>query len=121
MGIFTNPVTINDGTARSFEFVGQTSDMNSMSGLWIETAATLAEKSQIVLKHDTKSKNLRRSLLKCTVEKANSAGVLKPITVNFTVQFDPLAVQADVEMMIKRCAVAANLTGFSTGFVLRRT
>lgn len=121
MGIFTNPVTINDGTARSFEFVGQTSDMNSMSGLWIETAATLAEKSQILLKHDTKSKTICRSLMKHSVNKANSAGILKPIVVNFTVQYDPLAVQADVEMIIKRAAVAASTAGFSTGFVLKRT
>ena len=121
MGIFTYPVTINDGTARSFEFVGQTSDMNSMSGLWIETAATLAEKSQLLLKHDTKSKTVRRSLLKGSIEKANAVGIMKPIVVNFTVAYAPLAVQADVEMMIKRVAFAASIAGFSTGFVLRRT
>lgn len=121
MGIFTNPVIINDGTARSFEFIGQTSDLTSMSGLWKETAASLSEKSEIMLRHDTKSKTTKRSQLKTSMLKATSKGELKPIVVNFTVAYDPYHAQADVEMIIKRAVAAASVAGFSAGFVLGRT
>jgi len=46
MGLFTNPVVLNDGVgARTFSFRAQQSDKKSIVGDYIEDAAAIADES----------------------------------------------------------------------------
>lgn len=120
MPLFTNPVTINDGTARSFEFIGSIPDNGSdLAATYVETAAAVADNSRINVKHTRKSTKCR-SLVQCTLNKATSGGSVAPIVANLTISYHPNHAQADVEMMIKRIVAAGGVTGFSTGVALGR-
>lgn len=120
MPLFTNPVTINDGTARSFEFIGTNIDKNSdMSATYVESAAAVSDNSRINVKH-TRGTRKSRSLVQCTLNKATTGGTVEPIVANLTISYSPNHVQADVEMIIKRIVAAGSVASFPTGVVLGR-
>lgn len=63
MSLFTDPVTVV--TDRTFNYVHQTHDNNSVVYTWSEFAKSLAEKSKLVIKQ-SRSRNIIRFLLKRT-------------------------------------------------------
>lgn len=95
MGLFT-ALVFNDGVAHTFVFRGQMPDPRSIVGEYIEPTATIESQSKIRIKHDVTSKTLKRSLLQSQRWVATSAGVLRPITCNTTVIYDPLHAAASV-------------------------
>lgn len=99
MGLFTDPVVLNDGAGdRTFSFRAQQPDNKSLVGDYIEDAAALAEESLLVVKHDLKS-TAPRHLLQTTimaVPAAGVAGVYERITINTTVTAHKLFTVAEV-------------------------
>lgn len=98
MGLFTNPLVINDGVGdRTFSFRAQQPDKNSIVGDYIEDAAALAAESLLVVKHDPRPA-APRHLFQTSIFKAPAAGdgTLKRITVNTTITADPLFTVAEV-------------------------
>lgn len=103
MPIFTNPVTLNNGADHIFSFRNQVYDTTSKKaiiGEWIEKAASLADDSRIVVKHDTSSPTVRRRLVQRKVNRATTTRGLRPITINLTVAYDVEHTDAHVEAEI---------------------
>lgn len=119
MGLFTNPVVLNNGVARSFELRFQSASPKEVKSEYIETAATITEESKLTAKYDTASKTIRRGLLQRSRQVANSAGILKPITINVTFISDPLHAAVDVENELKLMGAAFAATNFYANFVKR--
>jgi hypothetical protein len=117
MGLFTNPVVLNNGTARSFEYVGQTLDQKAMVGNYIESAAGAEIASKLVSRHEISTKTYQRSLLQRTVMCANTAGILKPITVNLSAAYDKLHESADVALELRLMAAVLAATNFDANFI----
>jgi len=120
MGLFTNPVVLNDGAAsRTFSFRSQQADKKSVVGDYIEDAAAIAAKSLLVIKHDNSGSVPRHLLQRTTYVVPASAtdGVRKPITVNFTTMSDPAFTAAEVEKEVKILVDATQETGFVQGFL----
>lgn len=115
MGLFT-ALVFNDGSAHTFVFRGQMPDLKSIIGEYIEPAATIESASKIRIKHDVSSKTLRRSLLQSQRYVATSAGVLKPITCNTTVIYDPLHPAASVISQTKLNGACMADTTFHANF-----
>ena len=103
MGLFTNPVVLNDGTAdKTFSFRAQLPDKKAVVGEWIEAGAPLAEDSKIIAKHDTSSPTVRRRLLQRVTNALLADGVTrKPVTCNITVTYNPLHPEADVAKVVR--------------------
>lgn len=119
MSLFTNPVTLNDGTARSFELIGTYTDGTSLCGDYIETAAAAALESKILVRQHKKTGKRSANMLASQVC-ATSDGRNVPITASFTLRFDPKHAQADVEMMSKRIAAGMAATNFHVGMAIGR-
>jgi len=89
MGLFTNPITINDGSAdHVFSFRGQVFDKRQKSsiGEWVEPAASSIENSIIRIKHDA-STDIWRHLCQRSVMQVPAAdpdGIYRMITMNLT-------------------------------------
>lgn len=101
MGLFANPLTLNDGVGnRIFNFKSQISDkkVSVIAGEYIEPAATIAAESKLVVKHDPSAATPRHLLQRSTfrVPAADVAGGLKRITVNFTIQAPKTFTDAEV-------------------------
>lgn len=117
MGLFTDPVVLSDGTANhSFSFLKQlTGEKKTISGgVYIEDAATLAAKSLLTIKHDTGG-NTPRDLVQRTINKvpaASTTGEARPITVNFTLQADPLFTAAELATEVTIMKNAMLVTDF---------
>ena len=116
MGLFTS-LTFNNGTAHTFVERGQIPDSKSIVREYIEPAASSAAQSKLTVKHDITSKTVKRSLLQRRVMVAGSDGVLYPITVNFTVTFNPKHAAADVVLEQKLLTAATSDTTFHANFV----
>jgi len=122
MGLFTNPVVLNDGQpARTFSFRAQQPDNKSLVGDYIEDAAALAEESLLVVKHDLKA-TAPRHLLQTTimaVPAAGTAGVYERITINTTVTAHKSFTVAEVtpQFVLHQDALAETdfLANFLTG------
>lgn len=90
MGLFTNPVTLNDGTTdHIFSWKNQVNDsQGAIVGEYIEDAADLSAASKLTVKHDEKSSKVRRRLLQRSVYKALPSGELERITINLTATYN---------------------------------
>lgn len=102
MGLFANPVTLNDGVGnRIFAYKAQITDPKKASVVaaeYIETAASIASQSKITIKHDPSGSVPRHLLQRTTwrVPAAATDGVLRRITVNKTIQADRLFTDVEV-------------------------
>lgn len=117
MGLFTNPVVLNNGVARSFEFLGQGNENSALVGIYLETAAALAENSRIFSRYDKNIKSLRRGNLKIVKNYLTSASVYEPVTMNISFIGHPLHAQTDIENHLKLGAAAMAATDFYAKFV----
>lgn len=119
MGLFTNPVVLNDGVAdKSFSFRAQLPDKKAVVGEWIEVAAPLADESKIIVKHDASSPTVRRRLLQRTINVLLADGVTrKPVTCNLTVTYHPSHNEADVAKSVKITADAIAEVTFIANFL----
>lgn len=115
MGLFTSLV-FNNGTDHTFVERGQIPDSKAIVREYIEPAATSSAASKMIVKHDIASKTVKRSLLQRRVMIAGSDGVLYPITVNFTVTFNPKHALADVVLEQKLLADAVADATFHANF-----
>lgn len=88
MSLFTNPVTLNNGSARVFNFRAQLPHAKQIIGEWIESGVATISAYFIRVKHDVTATRARR-LVGVTVNKAILDGSLKPITANFTLTHHP--------------------------------
>lgn len=120
MGLFTNPVTLNNGTARSFEFVGQTLDATAskaMVGNYLESAAAAEVASKIISKHEISTKTYQRSLLQRSVNAPTSASVLRPITVNLSLTYDKFHTSAVIALELRTMAAVLAAANFDANFI----
>lgn len=119
MGLFTNPVVLNDGVAdKTFSFRAQLPDKKAVVGEWIETAASLADESKIIVKHDTSSPTARRRLLQRTINVLLADGVTrKPVTCNLTVTYHPSHAEAEVAKTVKIIADSVAEATFVANFL----
>lgn len=125
MSLFNSPAVINDGTAdRSFSFRAQLADKQSKSviGEWVETAASLASASKLIIKQDESSRTQRRRLLSHSyMAPITDPTVLKQITVNVTVIHHPEHSEAEiikhVLIPLNGLKIAGVLPNFLKGFV----
>lgn len=119
MGLFGNPVVLNDGVAdKTFSFRAQLPDKKAVVGEWIETAAPLADESKIIVKHDTSSPTVRRRLLQRTINVLLADGVTrKPVTCNLTVTYHPSHAEADVAKTVKIIADSVAEATFVANFL----
>ena len=119
MALFTNPVALNDGVAdKTFSFRAQLPDKKAVVGEWIETAASIAEESKLVVKHDASSPTVRRRLLQRSINVLLADGVTrKPVTCNLTVTYHPSHAEADVAKAMKIVADGVAEAGFTTNFL----
>lgn len=116
--LFSNPVVLNDGTNdRSFTFRAQLNEAKSTVGEWIEPAATLRAEPKIVVKHDASQKNVRRRLLKHTLNCLVATDVYKPINVNFSIAYDPAHAEADLIKAAKIVGDAMSEATFLQNFL----
>lgn len=128
MGLFSDPVVLNDGVdaARSFEFGGQVKDsIAQKASEWIETAADSHAASKISIKHmEAKSGQKRHliqtSMLYDTDVDADGNTKLAPIVVNTTVSHDPRALEADILLQYTLHLDALAETGVLAGLVRTR-
>lgn len=102
MGLFTNPVVLDDGivATRSHVFRGQLMDSKSVIGQWIEPAASFDADSTITVKHAV-SGLVHRSLIS---GKENvimpDAITMKPVTTNFTVIYSTGTAEAQLQKRV---------------------
>lgn len=110
MGLFTSPVTLNDGAAdHVFTFKAQTSDKNSIVGNYIELA-DVANESELVVKQD-QSKDVHRSLV--SRKRNYTVGdVVYPITVNTTVTAHKAVPVAEIQKDVSITEEAATQANF---------
>lgn len=93
MGLFSNPMTVNDGSGdRVFQFRSQRPDNRSVIGDYIETAAESSANSLITVKHDLRATAVNRALIQRVYKVAPAAGdgTLYQITQNYTLVASPL-------------------------------
>lgn len=119
MGIFVDPLVANDGTDdRTFNFRSQLTDKKSVVGEWVEPAASLADDSRIIVKHDTSSPSVRRRLMQYTHQVLLGDGITrKPVTVNLTLTYNPSHSEADITKSIKIAMSAASKATFISNFL----
>lgn len=119
MGIFTDPLVINDGTAdRTFNFRSQLPDKKAVVGEWVEPAAPLTDDSRILIKHDTSSPTNRRRLLQVVSSCLLADGVTrKPIVINMTVTYHPSHSEVDITKRVKLLIAAASKVSFPGNFL----
>lgn len=120
MGLFTDPMTINDGVGdRIFSFRAQQPDTKSVVGDYIEDAAAIAAQSLIVVKHDTKP-TAPRHLVQRTIHivpAANGDSELKRVTLNFTLTCDKEFTVAEVTPEFELFLDALGETSFLSGLM----
>lgn len=116
MGLFTNPVVLNNGIARSFEYMGQLIDPKAMTGRYLESAAANDIMSYMTAKH-TVNGSIVRSLLQRTVLAPTSESKLEPITANFTLTYNIKHLTAVVEPEAKLITAALGATNFYANFI----
>lgn len=125
MGLFTNPVVLNDGVdaTRNFSFRAQRSDTKSVVGDYVEdSSASIAAESLLVVKHD--SRNTPRHLLQRSTNRKPAAYTdvtLLPITVNFTLTadkgFTAAELQTEVNILIDALQEANFVSNLLSGML----
>lgn len=115
MGLFTDPLVINDGTAdRTFNYRAQLSINDTTASEYVEPAASAAARSLLTVKH-TVSKTMRpRHLLQRSEFKSigDADGTLDSIVVNLTIACNAGHTDAMVEEQLNLILAAAQETGF---------
>jgi hypothetical protein len=115
MGIFTNPVVLNDGTDdRTFSYRRQLAEINIIGSDYVEAAADPAAKSLLSVKHDARS-SVPRHLFQRSVYKIPAAdpdGVLRRITVNVTITAHELFSEAEIQPELNIARAGAGVTNF---------
>lgn len=123
MGLFTNPVVLNDGVgSRTFSFRSQRPDEKSVVGDYVEDAAALAAESLLVIKHDNKP-TAPRHLLQRTINivpAANADSEFKRVTLNFTLTCDKEFTAAEVLPEFVTMVDALGEADFLTNFMLSK-
>lgn len=125
MGLFTNPVALTDGTdTRTFAYRAQLADVKSVGADYIESAASSAAKSLLVVKHDMRTATIRNLLQRTTkVHPAADTDTddLLPITVNFTVtaheSFSEAEIQKEVNILLDALAEANVVKSMRSGII----
>lgn len=120
MPLFTNPVTLNDGT--SDHIFALRNDINGMKtgsygSLWIEPAADQAVASVITSKHDESASAVRRRLFSYRYNALIADGVTyKPITANYSLAHHPE--HTDAQLSVADGIIKAGLAaaGFDANF-----
>lgn len=126
MALFSNPVSLSDDggstTDRDFSFLHQdTSDPNSITGVWQEDAADPEADSKLIVKHDqrTKKKGFSRDLFSRRVNKHPAADTetddLEPLTINVTITGDVRFSTAEIQEELNITTDAMEETGFVAG------
>jgi hypothetical protein len=123
MGLFTNPVTFNDGTDdRIFSLRGPLMDPKSRGGDYIESAAALAAKSLLTVKSD-----LKTPILRCLFQRSirlhpaadTETDDLYPVTFNYTVvaheMFTDLELQPEHNVLAAAIATASFIKNLRSG------
>lgn len=112
MPIFTNPVTLTDGTDNHiFSFRAQMFDAKSIVGEWVEPAANYATDSSITIKHDEKSTYARR-LVQRKVKLLLADGTYSPLTINLTITHNPGHSATDIGKNLNVLVDAVQEAGF---------
>lgn len=112
MPIFTNPVSLTDGTdSHAFSFRAQMFDTKSIVGEWVEPASPHVANSTITIKHDEKSTYARR-LLQRKVELVLPDLTYSPLTINLTVTHNPLHSAVDIQKNLNILIDAVQESGF---------
>lgn len=120
MSLFTDPVTLNDGTddhiySKRNDITGMKA--GSYGSLWIEAAAAQAVAMFLTTKHDESSASVRRRLLQCKYNATIVDGVTyKPITHNYSVAHHPE--HTDAQILVGQGVIKAALAiaGFNASF-----
>lgn len=122
MGLFTDPIVLNDGTNdRTFTFRNPIMESGSTGSNYVEEAASAASESVIIVKNSRSNKGSRRHLLQRSemVQLTDDAtDGIKPIIVNITISHYPSHTEANIEKQLKLALAAAGMTGF-VGKVVR--
>lgn len=112
MGLFTNPVTISDGTSdHIFNYYRQLPDTKYIGAEYIEEAADPAARSNLIVKHDLNGPVPRHLFQRnCWVHPAadTDSDDLQRITWNITGMFHPLFSEAEIQLQ-KNIAINATL------------
>lgn len=123
MGLFVDPLVINDGTAnRTFNYRAQISEGDAVAGEYIEPAALAAAQSKLTVKHGTTKTGRKRHLLqRSSYETINDAdGTLEPLVVNISVSRSSGHTEAQVGAAVALAKDAASEAGFVAGFIRER-
>jgi hypothetical protein len=125
MALFTDPVTINDGT--DDHIYSQLSPLTALPGKqtggeWIEDAADVSAKSKLIVKHDRRPANFQRDLLSVQIyiaPEADTDEVLRLVTFNLTVNASPLFTETELQpymnVILEAAAQANFLKGLRSG------
>jgi len=120
MSLFTDPVTLNDGTddhifAKRNDLTGMKT--GSYGSLWIESAAAQAVSSKMTVKHDESSATVRRRLLQYKYNALIADGVTyKPITINVSSAGHPEHTDAQFTVALGIVRAALAKAGFDAAF-----
>lgn len=123
MGLFSDPLVINDGTDdRTFNYRVGSSNGDETVGEYIEPAASAATQSKLTVKHGTTKTGRKRHLLQrseyITINDADAT--LEPLVVNISVSRSGGHTDAQVAKAISLATDAAGEAGFVAGFVRER-
>jgi hypothetical protein len=120
MSLFTDPVTLNDGSAdHIFNTRNQITGLKSgqFGRVWIESAAAAAVASLFTVKHDESSATLRRRLIQYKYNALIADGVTyKPITGNYSVINHPEHTDAQIAVVCGVIEAALAVAGFAAAF-----
>jgi len=125
MGLFSNPVTLTDGTNdRIFTFRTPLNNVKSVGGDYIEAAAATAAKSLLVVKHDMRTpiiRNLLQRVIKLHPAADTDSDDLYPVTFNFTMTahelFTETELQPEVNVLLDAIAEANFIKYCRSGIV----
>lgn len=123
MGLFTDPLTINDGSAdRIYNYRAQLVEPGSIVGEYIEPAAISAADSVLVVKHSTAKNGRKRHLLQVSnaLTINNTDGTLEPLIVNITISRNDGHTDEQVTKLVKLATAAINIAGTVSGILRER-
>ena len=114
MPLFTDPVTVV--TDRTFNFINQTSDNNSIICLWDEMAADVAEKSRLITKQSRKREIIRFLLKRTAMQTLSpvpaSGDLTKPCDWNLTYTGDVRITEAQAQVELNILLALAQESNF---------
>lgn len=122
MGIFSDPVTFNDGTSdHIFNYRAQIPESNSIVGEWIEPLSSSSVDSKILIKHTVTKAGTERHLVQHSENVLLADGVTyEPVVVNLSVSHSPSHPEAALLLVEKRAVASftdANLGNLVKGLI----